>query len=112
MNKTFFVGNLVTAPEPFGRDDNISGIAFRIAVDSAVYNADKQAWEQHADYFDCTLYGAKRASALLQFLHKGQHVSIEAHARQETWEGSDGKRNSRVRFIVDDIVLPPRPKSA
>ena len=105
MNKCFFVGNVATAPELRGDNKNI--LVFRIAVNSRAYNAESQAWENTADFFDMVMFG-KRAAAIGEFLTKGMQVTVEAHAQQNTWTAEDGSNRSKVQFVIDNLSCPPK----
>ncbi|ACV23063.1 Helix-destabilizing protein [Slackia heliotrinireducens] len=102
MNKTFFYGNVASDPELKGSSKNV--LTWRTAVNSRVYNADKGEWVDAADFFDCVLYG-KRAEAIGKFLAQGMPVTLECHAKQNTWQDKDGNNRSRVEFVVDDIQV-------
>ena len=101
MNKTFFYGNVASDPEFKGNGKNV--LVWRTAVNSRVYDSDKGEWTDAADFFDCVLYG-KRAEAIGKFLAKGMPITLECHARQNTWD-DNGTRKSRVEFVVDDIQV-------
>ena len=47
------------------------------------------------------MYG-KRAEGVMPYLHKGRHVTIDGHLRQERWE-KDGQKRSKLKLIVDEI---------
>ena len=98
MNKAFFYSNVCNDP----RLKTKTVLTFRGAVNSRAFNTDTQAWEDSADYFDFVLYG-KRAEAVAKFLKKGMPVTLECHAKQNTWQDKDGNNRSRVEFVVDSI---------
>lgn len=100
MNKCFFYGNVASDPEFKGNGKNV--LAWRTAVNSRIYDANAQQWTDAADFFDCVLYG-KRAEAIGKFLAKGMPVTLECHAKQNTWTDANGANRSRVEFVVDDI---------
>ena len=102
MNKAFFYGNVAAEPELKGQAKNV--LTFRIAVDSRTLNSDTGEWEDAADFLPMVLFG-KRAEAVAKFLRKGQPVTIEAHARQNSWTTGDGQNRSAVEFVVDDIQV-------
>lgn len=105
MNVCTFTGNVATTPELKGASKNV--LTFRLAVNGRVFNPDSQQWEDDASFFDAVMYG-NRASAIGAWLAKGQMVTIQAHARQNTWTADDGSQRSRVEFVVDDLVAAPR----
>ena len=42
----------------------------------------------------------------------GPSIVIEAHARQNVWQGDDGANKSRIEFVVDDLTSYKRPVPA
>lgn len=106
MNKCFFTGNVASQPELKGKDSNV--LTFRLAVNGRVYDSEKEEWIDKAEFIDCVMYG-KRANAVGQWLEKGAPIVIEAHARQNVWQGDDGANKSRIEFEVDDLTSYNRP---
>lgn len=104
MNISIFTGN-VAAIDLKGPNKNV--LTFRLAVNGRQYNSDTQQWEDHADFLDMVMFG-KRAEAVGAWLAKGAQVTIEAHARQNTWQDADGNNRSKVEFVVDDLVAAPK----
>ena len=104
MNCCLFTGN-IAAIDLKGRDKNV--LTFRLAVNSHQYNSESGQYEDCTDFLDCTMFG-KRAAAIGAWLKKGAHVTVQAHARQNTWKTDAGENRSRVEFVVDDLVAAPK----
>lgn len=104
MNCCHFTGNTVST-ELKGKSMNV--LTFRLAVNGRQYNSESGQWEDTADFLDCVMYG-KRASAVGEWLAKGALVTVQAHARQNTWKTDAGENRSRVEFVVDDLVAAPK----
>lgn len=100
INKVFLVGNLVKDPEMRISSSGTQVLTLNIAVNESRRNAQGQ-WEDNPNYFFLTMFG-NRAESVSKYLNKGSKVSIEGHLSQSTWE-KDGKRQSRVEIIVDNI---------
>lgn len=105
MNRCFFTGNAANQPELKGQNNHV--LVFRLAVNGRAYNQETETWEDRADFIDCVMYG-KRAEAVGAWLKKGQQVTIEAHARQNTWTTDAGENRSKIEFVVDDLVAAPK----
>lgn len=105
MNTCIFTGNVANAPELKGKDSNV--LTFRLAVNGRQYNSESGQWEDTADFLDMVMYG-KRAAAIGAWLAKGQHVTVQAAARQNTWQDKDGNNRSRIEFVCDDLVAAPK----
>lgn len=64
---------------------------------------DGDQWVDETSFFSVTVFG-KTAENLKQYLTKGKQVAITGSIKQERWE-KDGKQESRVIIIADDIQL-------
>lgn len=104
MNCCLFTGNL-SSVDLKGPNKNV--LTFRLAVNGRQYNSETKEWEDTADFLDCVMYG-KRAAAIGEWLTKGAMVTVQAHARQNTWQDADGHNRSRIEFVVDDLVAAPK----
>ena len=102
MNICAFTGNVASDPEVRGKDGNV--LSFRIAVNGREYDSAKGEWRDSTDYFGMVMFG-HRAKAVSAFLAKGAPVTVQAHARQNTWTADDGSTRSTTEFVVDDIVV-------
>ena len=109
MNTCTFTGNVASDPEVKG---NGNVLAFRIAVDCRVYDAESDSYTDGCDFLPMVMFG-KRAEAVGKFLKKGMPVTIQATAKQSTWTTDDGQNRSAIEFRVTDIVVgAKREKSA
>ena len=62
-------------------------------------------WADVAMFFDCTLYG-KQASALSQYLVKGQQVAINGSLEEDKWpDKATGQQRSKIVLKVSSVVL-------
>jgi single-strand DNA-binding protein len=59
-------------------------------------------WSEAAGFFDCVLFG-KRAEVLQKYAKKGSKLCVEGSLRWSSWEGSDGKKNSKVEIHVEQF---------
>lgn len=78
-----------------------SVLSFNIAVNRARKVDDN--WEDKPHFFWLNLFG-KRAENMVQYLLKGQTVSIEGHLEQDRWE-SNGVQHSKMSLVIDEIRL-------
>ena len=104
MNCCIFTGNLVSV-ESKNADGTV--LVFRLAVNGRSYNSGNGQYEDRADFLDFVMYG-KRAAAIGEWLAKGAAVTVQAHARQNTWKTDAGENRSRIEFVVDDLVAAPK----
>lgn len=103
INKVFLAGHLTRDPELRATAKGIPVLSFGIAVNERVQNQQTGEWEDRANFFDCTMFGA-RAESLSRFLSKGNKVSIEGRLRWNQWE-RDGEKRTKVEIVVSEIEL-------
>ena len=83
-----------------------SGMAickFSVAVNEGKKKPDG-TWENIPSYFDVVCF-AKLAERVAPVAVKGKRLDISGHLKQDRWESSDGKTQSRVNIIADDISI-------
>lgn len=73
-----------------------------IAVSRTVKQA--EGYAASASFFDFKIFG-KLCESLRGYMTKGKQVAIDGYLKQETWQGNDGSRKSRIIIGVDDIEL-------
>lgn len=81
---------------------------FSIAVNDRRHNSATGEWEDHANFFDITVFG-KRAETIHTWCTKGTKVAIEGKLRQNVWQDKNtGQNRSRVTIIANDIDFMSR----
>lgn len=103
INKAFLTGHLTRDPQLRTTAKGTPVISFGIAVNERVQNQQTGEWEDRANFFDCTMFGA-RAESLSRFISKGNKVSIEGRLRWNQWE-RDGQKRTKVEVVVSEIEL-------
>lgn len=102
INKVILVGRLVRDPELKMVGSNPVA-NFTLANNKSYKTKDGQTKED-AGYFECEAWG-RLAEVLNQYAKKGKQVLIDGRLRQNSWEGPDGKRNSKIRIQVENFQL-------
>lgn len=97
MARVVVLGNLTRDPEDFS-----AGCRFAVAVNERVKKGDE--WQDHASYFDITVFG-KQAEACSQYLKKGSPVAIDGKLRQDRWTNDAGDKRQAVKVIADQVVF-------
>jgi len=59
--------------------------------------------EEHASFFDVTLWG-KTAEVAAEYAKKGKQVAIDGRLEQQTWE-KDGEKRSKVVVVAESLQL-------
>jgi single-strand DNA-binding protein len=101
INSVVLVGNLTRDPESIadGR-----GCTLGLAVNERIKRGEN--WEDYASFFEVVVWG-NQASAIVQYLRKGQRVGVQGSLRQERWE-KDGQSRSAVKVIAFTVMFPPK----
>lgn len=84
-------------------------VNFSIAVNDSIKNANTGEWENRPSYFDVTVWG-KYGESVAKYLVKGREVLVQGKLRQDRWQGSDGKTQSRINVISENLELLREPK--
>lgn len=82
---------------------------FSIAVNDSV-KKDGQ-WVEDTSFFECVAYG-KVAETLKNYVTSGQRMFFNMRPKQERWIDKEGKKRSRVVFIVNDFSFGEKPRGA
>ena len=101
INKVMISGNLTRDPELRSTPAGTAVLNFGVAVNDRRRNSQSGEWEDHANFIECTIFGA-RADALSKILVKGMKVAIEGKLNYSSWE-SEGQRRSRIVVYVDEL---------
>ena len=89
-----------------------SGVAignFSVAVNDSV-KKDGQ-WVEEASFFECVAYG-KTAETLKNYVVSGQRMFFNMRPKQERWVDKEGKKRSRVVFVVEDFSFGEKPRGS
>lgn len=101
MNKVFLIGRLTSDPEI--KQLGESQLANFILASNHSYVSNGNRKEEVA-FFGCVIWG-KQAEILKQYAGKGKQIAIEGRLTQETWDGQDGKKNSKTKIRVESFQL-------
>ena len=77
-------------------------------MNDRVKNNDTGAWEDHANYFTVSVFGAQ-GERCAQYLAKGRQVAIDGRLRWRSWEAKDGSKREAVEVVADSVqFIGPR----
>jgi single-strand DNA-binding protein len=99
MNHIIVIGRLVRDVELRSTASGTQIGGFSLAV-RYTYKQDDGSRKEETSFFNCTAFG-KTAENLAQYVKKGHRVGIEGRLKQETWETSEGKKQSAVKIMVE-----------
>lgn len=97
FNQTTLVGRLVRDPESRTSQSGASVVNFSIAVNRRLKDGSEKA-----NYFNVISFG-KTASFVSEYLSKGSLVLVSGTLEQQTWDGQDGQKHSRVVVIGNNV---------
>ena len=107
INRVTITGNLTRDPDLRQTQGGTPVLNLGVAVNDRRKNAQTGEWEDHPNFVDCTMFGA-RAQSVSRFLSKGLKVAIEGKLHQSTWQAQDGSNRSKIEVLVDEIEFMSR----
>jgi len=109
-NRVFLLGNLTADPESRALPSGGSVTDIRLAVNRTYKNRDGEVVEE-VSYIDCTAYG-RNAEISQSYLSKGSPAFIEGRLHQDRWETTAGEKRSKLKVVVERLVLMPKREGA
>lgn len=100
INRVIIIGRLTRDPELKSSNNGQYFCRFRIASNRNIYNRQTNENRDEVGFFDCIAFG-KPAETIHKYLQKGRRICIEGNLRWSSWEGADGKKQSKVEIGVD-----------
>jgi len=115
LNKVMLIGRLTRDPESRTFASGGKVVNFGFAVTNRKRDPQTGEWVDDPCFIDCKAFnretGRKLADLIEERLRKGSQIFIEGHLVFEQWEGQDGKKQSKLRVVVEDFqFLDPRPE--
>ena len=95
--------NSITVAGNLGRDMEIRTMPNGDPVGSFSV-ADSQGKDRPSIWWNCQLFG-KRATALQQYLLKGQQVTVGGTVTEREWTDKDGQKRKSMEIRVSEIAL-------
>lgn len=93
MNKAFFYGRIASELEIRQTKNGTSVLSFALAVNE---NKDQSY------FFDFVAFN-KMAEMIYTYFRKGSRIVISARATQDQWTDQEGKKRSKVTFVVETV---------
>ena len=102
INRVVLTGNLTADPELRPLPSGTSVGRLRLAVNTRRKNSQTGEWEEKANYFDVTVWGAL-AENCAQYLSKGRPVAVDGRLEWREYTTQDGQRRQTVEVIADTV---------
>lgn len=104
--QTTVIGNLTADPELKVTKTGSSVLKVGIAVNRRWKNKQDE-WEETTSFFDVNAWG-ELADNVAASLSKGSRVIVSGRIEQQSWEGKEGQKQSKVVLVADDIGVSLR----
>jgi single-strand DNA-binding protein len=100
INRVILIGRLVRDPELKTTNGGGTFCRFSIASNRSIYSKQTQESRDEVGFFDCIAWG-KGGENIHKYLAKGRRICVEGNLRWSSWEGTDGKKASKVEINVE-----------
>jgi single-strand DNA-binding protein len=103
INRVILTGNLTFDPELRSLPSGTSVCKLRVATNTRRKNGATGEWEDKANYFDVTVWGAQGENCA-RYLSKGRPVAIDGRLEWSEWQDKEtGKNRSKVEIVADTV---------
>ena len=103
FNRVILVGNLTRDPELRYIPSGTAVCDIGLAVNNRRKNANGE-WVEETTFVDVTLW-QRTAEVASEYLSKGSPVLIEGRLKLDSWEGQDGKKQSKLRVVGETMQM-------
>lgn len=98
INKIILIGRMTRDIEI--KTTSGGGLIGKFSLASNRKEKSGDTWTEKAGFFDCVIFG-KSAETLQKYTKKGSKLCVEGSLRWSSWEGSDGKKQSKTEIQVE-----------
>ena len=103
INRVILTGNLTFDPELRSLPSGTSVCRLRVATNTRKKNGATGEWEDKANNFDVTVWGAQGENCA-RYLAKGRPVAIDGRLEWSEWQDKEsGKNRSKVEIVADTV---------
>lgn len=99
---TVLIGNATSDPELKFLNNGTAKLSFSVAVNH--YWTDQEGTKQEKTSFFNVVAWRGLAEDAARVIEKGIRLVVSGRLEQRTWEGDDGKKNSIIELVADDIA--------
>mgnify|MGYP000095923560 FL=1 len=100
INRVILIGRLTRDPELKSTGSGVHFCRISLASNRIIYNRQTGESRDEVGFFDCIAWG-KSAETIHKYLQKGRRICVEGNLRWSSWEGTDGKKSSKVEINVE-----------
>ena len=103
LNKIMIIGNLGGDPEMRFTPSGNPVTTFSVAT-NRVYNSPDGERKEETEWFSVVTW-SKLAENCNRFLTKGQKIYVEGRLHNQTWDGQDGQKHSRLEITANNVIF-------
>ena len=101
LNRVVLIGRLTRDPELRSTNSGSYLCRFTLASNRTIFQKDAENREE-VGFYDCVAWN-KLAEVISKYTQKGRRVAVDGSLRFSTWEGTDGKKQSKVEIHVENF---------
>ena len=94
----------ITAHGNLGKDPELKEFNDRQVANFSIA---ARTGKDQTTWIDCSVWG-KRADTVMQYLHKGDRVTVVGSGRIRTFDKKDGSEGKSLEVNVSDFTLPAK----
>jgi single-strand DNA-binding protein len=94
----------MTAHGNLGRDPELKEVG---SSQVASFSIAARTGKDQTTWIDCSVWG-KRADTVMEYLHKGDRVTVVGSGRIRTFDKKDGSEGKSLELNVSDFTLPAK----
>ena len=94
----------MTAHGNLGRDPELKEVG---STQVASFSIAARTGKDETTWIDCSVWG-KRADTVMEYLHKGDRITVCGSAKVRIYEKKDGSEGKSLELNVSDFTLPPK----
>jgi single-strand DNA-binding protein len=103
INRVVLTGNLTRDPELRTLSSGLAVCSLRIAVNTRRKNGATGEWEDKANFFDITVWGAQGEN-VAQYCAKGRPIAVDGRLEYREWEDKEtGAKRNAVQIVADSV---------
>jgi single-strand DNA-binding protein len=103
INRVVLTGNLTRDPELRHLGSGLAVCSLRIAVNTRRKNGQSGEWEDKANFFDITVWGAQGEN-VAQYCAKGRPIAVDGRLEYREWEDKEtGAKRNAVQIVADSV---------
>jgi single-strand DNA-binding protein len=102
INRVILTGNLTRDPELREFSGGGGVCSLRLAVNGRRKNPSTGEWEDQANFFDISVFGAPGENCA-RYLAKGRPVAVDGRLRWREFTRQDGSKGQAVDIVADTV---------